>query len=84
MAGESKDKARLLIVEDDEALAALMLEYLGMHWFELSHVTSGNAGVEAMKDWQAFNAWRNSGTPNCNPIYSVIEICPSKDSNGSG
>ena len=52
MAGESKDKARLLIVEDDEALAALMLEYLGMHWFELSHVTSGNAGVEAILQTQ--------------------------------
>ena len=47
MAGESTDRARLLIVKDDEALAVLMLEYLGMHCFELSHVTSGDAGVKA-------------------------------------
>ncbi|MCB9558443.1 MAG: response regulator transcription factor [Deltaproteobacteria bacterium] len=43
---EQLDKARLLIVEDDDRLAELLLEYLGMHGFELSRVASGDAGAE--------------------------------------
>ena len=43
-----KDKPRLLIVEDDDVLAELMLEYLSMHSFELCRVASGDAGVKAI------------------------------------
>ena len=52
MAKDHKHKARLLIVEDDDALADLMQEYLSMHWFELSRVASGTAGVEAIIETQ--------------------------------
>lgn len=38
--------ARLLIVEDDDQLADLLLEYLGQHGFELSRVARGDAAVE--------------------------------------
>ncbi len=37
---------RVLIVEDDDQLAALLLEYLGKHGFELERVASGDAGAE--------------------------------------
>jgi len=46
------DKTRLLIVEDDDQLAELLLEYLGMHGFELSRVSSGDAGAEAILETQ--------------------------------
>jgi len=46
------DKARLLIVEDDDQLAELLLEYLDMHGFELSRVSSGDAGAEAILETQ--------------------------------
>ncbi|MEM6956409.1 MAG: response regulator transcription factor [Myxococcota bacterium] len=39
-------KPELLLVEDDDELAALLLEYLGLHGFELARVASGNAGIE--------------------------------------
>ena len=39
-------KARLLIVEDDDQLAELLLEYLGQHGFELSRVASGDVAAE--------------------------------------
>ena len=42
----------LLIVEDDDQLAELLLEYLGMHGFELSRVASGDAGVERILETQ--------------------------------
>ena len=42
----------LLIVEDDDQLADLLLEYLGMHGFELSRVASGDAGVERILETQ--------------------------------
>lgn len=42
------DKPRLLIVEDDDALAELMQEYLRTHLFALSRVASGDAGVAAI------------------------------------
>ncbi len=38
--------ARILIVEDDDTLAALLLEYLGQHGFELSRAASGDVGGE--------------------------------------
>ena len=47
-----EDKARLLIVEDNDALAELMLEYLSMHLFDLSRVATGDAGVEAILETQ--------------------------------
>ena len=47
-----QDKARLLIVEDDDALAELMQEYLSRHLFELSRVAPGDAGVEAIIETQ--------------------------------
>ncbi|MFZ5787745.1 MAG: response regulator [Acidobacteriota bacterium] len=46
------EKARLLIVEDDDRLATLLLEYLGMHGFELSRVASGDAGAEQILETQ--------------------------------
>ena len=52
MTSMQKDKALLLIVEDDDALAELMQEYLSMHLFELSRVASGAAGVEAIIETQ--------------------------------
>jgi DNA-binding response OmpR family regulator len=36
----------LLIIEDDDELAELLLEYLGQHGFELSRVASGFDGTE--------------------------------------
>ena len=46
------DSAHLLIVEDDDQLAELLQEYLGLHGFQLSRVSSGDAGVEAILDSQ--------------------------------
>lgn len=40
------DEARVLIVEDDDQLAGLLQEYLSQHGFELSRVSSGDAGAE--------------------------------------
>ena len=47
-----QDNTRLLLVEDDEALADLMQEYLSMNLFEISRVASGEAGVEAIFETQ--------------------------------
>ena len=44
------ERPRLLIVEDDEQLAQLLLEYLSQHGFELSRVASGHAGVEKIRE----------------------------------
>ncbi len=46
------DKPRLLIVEDDDKLAELLLAYLGRHEFELSRVASGVAGIETIREAQ--------------------------------
>ncbi len=48
MGVRQNETARILIVEDDDELAALLLEYLAQHGFELSRVASGNAGVKAI------------------------------------
>jgi DNA-binding response OmpR family regulator len=40
------ERPRVLIVEDDDQLAELLLEYLGMHGFELERVASGDVGAE--------------------------------------
>ena len=40
------DKAHLLIVEDDDQLAELLIEYLGQQGFELSRVASGDVATE--------------------------------------
>ena len=45
-------KPRLLIVEDDDALAELMQEYLSAQLFQLSRVASGDAAVEAIVETQ--------------------------------
>ena len=42
------DKAHLLIVEDDDQLAELLIEYLGQQGFELSHVASGDVAAETI------------------------------------
>ena len=42
------DKAHLLIVEDDDQLAELLLEYLGQQGFELSRMASGDGAAEAI------------------------------------
>jgi len=39
------DRPRVLIAEDDDELAELLLEYLGLHGFELSRVADGDAGA---------------------------------------
>ena len=49
---KQQDKARLLLVEDDDALAQLMQEYLSMHLFEVSRVASGDAAAEAIIETQ--------------------------------
>lgn len=40
------DVSRLLIIEDDDQLAELLVEYLGQHEFELSRVSSGDVGIQ--------------------------------------
>lgn len=52
MDAKNTDNARLLIVEDDEQLAELLLEYLGMHGFELSREVSGEVGAERILEAQ--------------------------------
>ena len=51
---QASDEARVLIAEDDDQLAALLLEYLGQHGFALSRVCTGDAAaariVEAQPD----------------------------------
>ena len=42
------DRAHLLIVEDDDQLAQLLLEYLGQHGFELSRLASGDVAAETI------------------------------------
>ena len=42
----------LLIVEDDDALAELLIEYLAQHGFELSRVASGAEGAERIVETQ--------------------------------
>jgi DNA-binding response OmpR family regulator len=39
------ERARLLLVEDDDQLAGLLTEYLSAHGFELTRVESGEAGA---------------------------------------
>ena len=46
------ERPRVLIVEDDDQLAELLLEYLGMHGFELERVASGDAGAEKILETQ--------------------------------
>ena len=45
MGAVQPNKARILIVEDDDQLAALLVEYLGQHGFELERAASGDAGA---------------------------------------
>lgn len=44
------EQIRVLIIEDDDALAALLIEYLGLHGFELARVASGLDGIAAIRD----------------------------------
>jgi two-component system response regulator RstA len=46
------DTPQVLIVEDDDELAALLLEYLGMHGFELERVAAGDVGAERILETQ--------------------------------
>ena len=46
------DTPRVLIVEDDDELAELLLEYLGMHGFELERVAAGDVGAERILETQ--------------------------------
>ena len=43
---------RLLIVEDDDQLTELLVEYLGMQGFAVSRVASGDAGAKAILEKQ--------------------------------
>lgn len=44
--------SRLLVVEDDDPLAELLLEYLAQHGFDLSRVATGDAGAAAILEQQ--------------------------------
>ena len=46
------DTPRVLIVEDDDQLAELLLEYLGLHGFELERVAAGDIGTERILETQ--------------------------------
>ena len=46
------DQAHLLIVEDDDQLAELLIEYLSPHGFEISRVTAGDVGAERILETQ--------------------------------
>lgn len=46
------DQAKLLIIDDDDQLAELLLEYLGRYGFKLSRVASGDAGAERILEMQ--------------------------------
>jgi DNA-binding response OmpR family regulator len=46
------DGARVLIVEDDDQLAALLIEYLGQQGFELSRVAAGDEGARRILEAQ--------------------------------
>ena len=46
------DRTRLLIIEDDDRLAELLLEYLGSQGFELSRVASGDVGAKRIIETQ--------------------------------
>lgn len=52
METKNTDNARLVIVEDDDQLAELLLEYLGMHGFEISREVSGEVGAERILEAQ--------------------------------
>lgn len=47
---DDTDRARLLLVEDDQELADLLKAYLGPHGLDVSHETSGLAGVQSILD----------------------------------
>ncbi|MEM7136048.1 MAG: response regulator transcription factor [Myxococcota bacterium] len=44
------DRGHLLIVEDDDQLAQLLLEYLGQHGFELSRLATGDGAAAAITE----------------------------------
>jgi two-component system response regulator RstA len=44
------ERPHVLIVEDDDQLAALLLEYLGMHGFELERAATGDDGARRILD----------------------------------
>lgn len=46
------ESARILIVEDDDGLAALLVEYLSAHGFELTRVASGDVGAQRILETQ--------------------------------
>ncbi|MEM6289687.1 MAG: response regulator transcription factor [Myxococcota bacterium] len=45
----TSETTQLLIVEDDDALAALLIEYLGQHGFSLDRAASGDVGIEKIR-----------------------------------
>jgi DNA-binding response OmpR family regulator len=48
----SAEASRLLIVEDDDQLAELLIEYLGQHGFDLERVSSGDLGAKRIVETQ--------------------------------
>ena len=52
MSSKPSNKVHLLLIEDDDALAQLIEEYLSLHFFEVSRVASGDAGVRAIREMQ--------------------------------
>jgi len=69
------DKAHLLIVEDDDQLAQLLLEYLGMHGFELSRVASGDAGIERILETQPDLVILDLMLPGVNGLDVCRRVC---------
>lgn len=50
MPSTDADRARLLLVEDDEGLAELLQTYLGGYGFDVDHVATGPAGVAHVRE----------------------------------
>jgi chemotaxis response regulator CheB len=46
------ERNHVLLVEDDDQLSELLLEYLGMHGLELERVASGDAGADRILEAQ--------------------------------
>ena len=65
------DTARLLVVEDDDQLAELLLEYLGMHGFELTRVAAGDVGIEKIREMQPDLVILDASAPGSDPVARI-------------
>lgn len=74
------EATRLLIVEDDDKLAQLLLEYLGQHGFELSRVAAGDVGAQTILETQPDLVILDLMLPGADGL----EVCRRVRSNYSG